>query len=102
MSGSPTRLSCCDRDCAAVNGCTIGGYQCDRCGKFFCPDCDTADDQGRCPSCHEEAIAELEAEIGICARCAKYGTDDCVDPFKGDEDTGIITEICTGFEKVEG
>ena len=36
MSGHVRPLTCCDRDCALVNGCRIGGYQCARCGEWFC------------------------------------------------------------------
>lgn len=33
-------------------------------------------------------------ELGICSRCAFYGTDDCIDPDNFD----IVTMICTGFK----
>ena len=29
-------LNCCDSDCAIVNGCQVGGYQCARCGEWLC------------------------------------------------------------------
>ena len=38
---------------------------------------------------------EDEDDLGICARCAFYGTDDCVDPDNFD----IVTMLCTGFSE---
>ena len=40
MSGKATPLACCDGDCANLNWCRIGGYQCDRCGEWYCPGID--------------------------------------------------------------
>ena len=36
MGGSMRPLDCCDSDCALVNGCQVGGYQCARCGEWLC------------------------------------------------------------------
>ena len=36
MSGHTRPLACCDYNCAVVNGCQVGGYQCDGCGLWFC------------------------------------------------------------------
>lgn len=33
-------LVLCDSDCARVNHCRVGGYQCDSCGSWFCPGTD--------------------------------------------------------------
>ena len=33
-------LTCCDLDCARSNRCRVGGYQCQVCGMWFCPDTD--------------------------------------------------------------
>ena len=30
-------LRSCDEDCARVNHCSVGGYQCQECGTWFCP-----------------------------------------------------------------
>lgn len=29
-------IGCCDRECALVNHCREGGFQCARCGSYFC------------------------------------------------------------------
>ena len=36
MSGHFGPITCCDRDCAEVNGCSMGGLQCEDCGKWYC------------------------------------------------------------------
>ena len=36
MRGYIREITCCDRDCAGANGCRIGGYQCEDCGKWYC------------------------------------------------------------------
>lgn len=36
MNGSHQPIGCCDAECAGVNHCRIGGYQCKRCGLWFC------------------------------------------------------------------
>lgn len=41
MSDVHTRpLVSCDSDCARANMCRVGGYQCQVCGSWFCPDSD--------------------------------------------------------------
>lgn len=40
-----------------------------------------------------EAEDDDEDELGICAHCANYGTDDFVDP----ENCDIVTMLCTGY-----
>ena len=52
MSGHHHPLTCCDRDCAGVNHCRIGGYQCERCGRWFCST--DLDEDGYCEHCAEE------------------------------------------------
>lgn len=60
MSGHHHPLTCCDRDCAAVNGCREGGYQCERCGRWFCGN--EIDEDNLCEDCAEEARKEREEE----------------------------------------
>ena len=59
MSGHVRPLTCCDRDCALVNGCRIGGYQCERCGEWFCNH--ELNEDNLCADC-EEAEAEENEE----------------------------------------
>lgn len=54
-------LTCCDSDCARVNHCRVGGYQCESCGGWFCPDTDGGSWNGttrytcrRCAEANEE------------------------------------------------
>lgn len=58
MSGHYRPLTCCDLDCSIVNGCRIGGYQCERCGRWFC--CEDIGDDGICVDCEEAAAEENE------------------------------------------
>ena len=53
--------TCCDDECAELNGCVIGGYQCKFCGGWFCS-CEL-DDDGICSACGK-ATAK-------CAECGK-------------------------------
>lgn len=62
MSKRYSPLTCCDRDCAAANACTIGGEQCPDCGCWYCPVSDDHDDDGRCDDCAERHRRELEEE----------------------------------------
>ena len=59
MSGYAKPLTCCDRECALVNGCRIGGFQCERCGRWFCAS--EIGEDGICLDC-EEAEAEENEE----------------------------------------
>ena len=59
MSGHVRPLTCCDRDSALVNGCRIGGYQCERCGEWFCGH--ELNEDNLCADC-EEAEAEENEE----------------------------------------
>ena len=62
MSGRTKPLTVCDRDCAGANGCRIGGYQCARCGLWFCGDeINRHDDELLCDDCMSE-IGEYEYE----------------------------------------
>ena len=63
MSGRHRPLTCCDRDCALVNGCRDGGYQCERCGRWFCGE--DLDEERLCENCAEEAAREREEEDEI-------------------------------------
>lgn len=36
MQGNTSPIRLCDSDCALVNGCQVGGVQCDDCGLWFC------------------------------------------------------------------
>lgn len=50
---SPVPLKCCDTDCATVNGCVVGGYQCSICGGWFCKlDLYYEDGQWFCDDCY--------------------------------------------------
>ena len=59
MGGSLRPLDCCDSNCALVNGCQVGGYQCARCGEWFCGS--ELNDDNLCVDC-EEAEAEENEE----------------------------------------
>ena len=59
MSESLRPLDCCDSECALVNGCQIGGYQCERCGEWFCGH--ELNEDNLCADC-EEAEAEENEE----------------------------------------
>lgn len=56
------KLKCCDGECAAVNGCMVGGFECPRCGRHYCPVSEGGDEEGNCWECHEEIEAERKAE----------------------------------------
>lgn len=63
MSGHSSPLTCCDSDCAGINHCRIGGYQCESCGCWFCGD--EVNEDGLCDDCanrREEEEAEEEGE----------------------------------------
>ena len=63
MSKSTHPLSCCDAECAAINHCRIGGYECPDCGCYYCPDSDgMGDENGRCVSCAERFEHENEED----------------------------------------
>lgn len=36
MPGSNCPITCCDAECAGSNYCRKGGYQCAKCGLWFC------------------------------------------------------------------
>ena len=61
MSGRIRPLDCCDGDCALVNGCRTGGYQCERCGRWFCST--EIGEHGLCYDCESEATYDAEDEI---------------------------------------
>ena len=61
MSGHVRPLTCCDRDCALVNGCQVGGYQCARCGEWLCKH--ELNEDNLCVDC-TEAEAEEDKEGG--------------------------------------
>lgn len=52
MSGSVRPITCCDRECAFVNWCHIGGYQCPKCERWFCG-------------------GAMDGETGLCYECAE-------------------------------
>lgn len=56
MSGHIGPIRCCDRDCAGVNNCQIGGYACSVCGKYFCAD--ELDEDDMCDDCADEFKAD--------------------------------------------
>lgn len=58
MSGHTKPLTCCDGDCALVNGCRIGGYQCERCGRWFRGS--ELNEDNLCADCEEAAADENE------------------------------------------
>lgn len=60
MSGRTRPISCCDSDCAYINGCRIGGYQCERCGLWYCGN--EINEEGLCVDCEKEAEAEEDEE----------------------------------------
>ena len=59
MGGSLRPLDCCDREFALVIGCQVGGYQCARCGRWFCYS--ELNEDNLCVDC-EEAEAEENEE----------------------------------------
>lgn len=63
MGGRTKPLTCCDRDCAEANGCRIGGGQCRKCGRWFCPPL-SLDESGLCDECavENEDCEEMENE----------------------------------------
>lgn len=61
MSKHCEPLTCCDRDCAGANNCTMGGVECPDCGCWYCP-VNEGDDDGRCDECAERHTHELEEE----------------------------------------
>ena len=60
MSGRYKPLTCCDRDCAGVNNCRIGGYECEGCGRWFCGS--DLDEDGYCDECAARRREEEEEE----------------------------------------
>lgn len=62
MSGRSTPLVCCDGECAAANGCHVGGYRCDSCGLWYCIDEMTFSPTGRqlCARCSDEVEQQKE------------------------------------------
>ena len=52
MKGKPHPIRSCDRDCALVNNCQIGGVCCENCGLWFCAN--ELDEHGHCPDCAEK------------------------------------------------
>ena len=58
MSGSLRPLDCCDSDCALVNGCQVGGYQCARCGEWLCKH--ELNEDNLCVTCTEAEADENE------------------------------------------
>lgn len=61
MSGHTRPLACCDHDCSVVNGCQVGGYQCDDCGLWFCGnELEKIDDRTLCGDCADEYRKEQE------------------------------------------
>ena len=59
MGGSLRPVDCCDSECALVNGCQVGGYQCARCGEWFCGS--ELNEDNLCSDC-EEAEADEDEE----------------------------------------
>lgn len=62
MSKHEYPLTCCDSDCAGANGCREGGYQCEDCGMWFCPDTSGSDTPNLCADCAARRREEQEAE----------------------------------------
>ena len=68
MSRGHTRpLTCCDRDCAVVNDCQVGGRQCDDCELWFCISDLTRTDDGKdlcddCRAAREQEESEDDTE----------------------------------------
>lgn len=56
MKGQRVPLHCCDLECALVNGCREGGYQCERCGYWFCAT--ELGEDNLCEDCAEELRRE--------------------------------------------
>lgn len=56
MSGHIRPITCCDRECALVNGCRIGGVRCGKCGKWCCAS--DLDERGMCEDCDGEEDGE--------------------------------------------
>lgn len=94
MRGHIGPITCCDRDCAFVNGCREGGYQCCKCGKWFCAG--ELNEDEICDDCLADAGSdEDDDELGICASCSKFMTDECV---ASDDEFAIIPAVCTAYE----
>lgn len=55
-------ITCCDQECAAANLCQVGGYACERCGRYFCAN-ELTEHNGMsvCVDCEQE-IEEEENE----------------------------------------
>lgn len=49
-------IGCCDADCAGINHCRIGGFQCERCRRWFCAG--DLNEDGLCDDCAEEEEEE--------------------------------------------
>ena len=81
MSGHHHPLTCCDLECALVNGCREGGYQCERCGRWCCGS-ELAED-ALCKDCAAEVAREREEE------------DEINDEWFG-EIVDLIGSICKG------
>ena len=62
MSTRYSPLTCCDRDCAGANNCTMGGVECPDCGCWYCPISHDHDEEGRCDDCAERHRREIEQE----------------------------------------
>ena len=107
MGGHSGPLTCCDRDCAGVNHCQMGGYQCDVCGLWFCGD--EIDENGRCPDCAEEydrthcrdcgEKAELNDD-GLCEPCAEEPSSETLNR-REEKRLALIIEEVQGGEKEE-
>lgn len=57
MAGFIGPIRSCDRECALVNHCTVGGERCERCGCYFCSS-DLNEDH-LCADCEEEVVKEI-------------------------------------------
>ena len=81
MRGYIREITCCDRDCAGANGCRIGGYQCEDCGKWYC-------------------IYEVEEYLGsiLCGDCVENRRARQYLEMCGvtEEQLGVITEALSG------
>lgn len=59
--GHAKPLTCCDHDCAAANGCMLGGTRCAGCGLWYCDDeMNVIDGRCYCDECAEERENESE------------------------------------------
>ena len=56
--GSLRPLTNCTNDCALFNGCRIGGYQCERCGEWYCGS--ELNEDNLCEYCEEAERLENE------------------------------------------